>query len=297
MLTARNTFSRILAASATSGEDDGHHRLDRRGVERHRHLERRLVDPAHHLGDRLGVEAAVARVLALGREGQEEVLAAREAARLEARQQLLARGAGIGGRLEHHQLARPQPRRDLVGRLAHVGEVGLAVAAERRRHAHQDRVALGETIERRGGLDPAAPEGLRHALLADVADVRLAALERPGLVRVDVEAGHREAALLEEQRERQPDVAEPDHADPGLPALDPRPELDALLAHTVGDASTPGPRRGRPRPREPPPRPRARDTAAARGSRPRPAPRPAGPRACPPGRRRPAAGAAGSGSG
>jgi hypothetical protein len=227
-----------LAASATSG-DDRHDAVDRRAVERDRHLERARVEPAHDLGDRLRVEAAIAGVLALGREGQEEVAARLEPARLEARQELLARGARVGGRLQHHQLPGPQPLRDLVGRLAHVREVGLAVTAERRRHAHEDGVALGEAVERRRRLDPAPPEGLGHALLADVADVRLAALECPRLVRIQVEAGHGEPALLEKQREREPHVPEPDHPDPGLLARDP-PRAPALVLISFRDASIPG---------------------------------------------------------
>jgi hypothetical protein len=221
MLTARNTFSRIFAASATSGD------------ERHRGVERLGVDSADHLGDRLRVEVAVARVLALGREGQEEVAAAPEAARLEARQELLARRPRIGGRLEHHQLARAQALRDLVSRVPHVGEVGLAVRAERRRHAHHDRVALRQAVEGGGRLDAPALERLRDTLLADVADVRLTARERLFLPGVDVEADHREAALLEQQRERQPHVPEPDHPDPRLLVRDLRRELHVLVIHSV----------------------------------------------------------------
>ena len=66
--------------------------------------------PPTTLGMVCVLKLRVAGILALGREGEEEVAAALQPARLEARQQLLARRARVGGRLEHHQLARAQPR-------------------------------------------------------------------------------------------------------------------------------------------------------------------------------------------
>ena len=81
MFTARKMFSRSFAASATSGLDTGTTFADRGAVEGDRDLLRGLVDPAHDLRDVLGVEALVAGVLALGREGEEEVAPALEALR------------------------------------------------------------------------------------------------------------------------------------------------------------------------------------------------------------------------
>ena len=78
MFTARKMFSRIFAASATSGEETGTTASIAVAVERHRDLERGRVHPADDLGDGLGVEGLVAGVLALGREGEEEVLPALE---------------------------------------------------------------------------------------------------------------------------------------------------------------------------------------------------------------------------
>ena len=105
------------------------------------------------------MEAPVARVLALGREGEEEVLPALEPAGLEARQELLAGRARVGGGLEHDQLPGPQAAGDLLGGRADVGEVGLAVPPERGGDADDDGVALAEAVEVGGGLDAAAREG------------------------------------------------------------------------------------------------------------------------------------------
>src|SRR5512143_1183618 len=66
-----------------------------------------------------------------------------------------------------------------------VGEVGLAVTPQRRGDAHEDGVALRQALEVGGRHDPPAREGLRHAVLADVADVGLAPLQGLDLGRVD----------------------------------------------------------------------------------------------------------------
>ena len=129
----------------------------------------------------------------------------------------------------------------------------------------------------------------RHALRADVADVGLAAREGLGLLR-----GRRRSPstgkprLLEEERERQADVAEPDDADAGLACSAIRDQEPAAACSLirVGDASTPGRAAAGPRrDRRAAARllvARARGRAAATGSRPRPAPRPAGRRGLPP---------------
>ena len=72
--------------------------------------------------------------------------------------------------------------------------------------------ALGEAVEVRGGPDAVAGEGIGHTVRADMLDVGLAAVQRLGLLRVDVEADNGEARFLEEEGEREADVAEPDDA-------------------------------------------------------------------------------------
>ena len=110
--------------------------------------------------------------------------------------------------------------------------------AERGRHADDDGVALGEAGEVGRRLDPAVAERLRDPLLADVADVGLAPPQRLGLPRVDVEADDAEARLLEEEGERQADVAEADDADPRGAVGDLLQEVIAVFVHAVWDAST-----------------------------------------------------------
>ena len=102
--------------------------------------------------------------------------------------------------------------------------------AERSRNADDDRVALAEAGEVGGGDDVAtAGECLRDSLRADVADIRLAARQRRGLRFIDVEADDRKTRFLEEQHERQADVAEADDADACGAVGDPRKQTIALF--------------------------------------------------------------------
>ena len=119
-----------------------------------------------------------------------------------------------------------QTRRDLAGGVEHVGEVGLPVLPERRGHADEHGIALGQTVEVGGGSEADAAgrvdpgPGCGHALRPDVADVALAALEAGDLLGVDVEAEHAEPGLHEHQRQRQSHVALADHAHDGGAVLD-----------------------------------------------------------------------------
>jgi len=171
----------------------------------------------------LGIVAvAKAGILALRREGEEEVAPAGQAGGLEDRLEHLGGGAGIGGRFEHDQLARAQPRGDRAGGGLDIGQVGLAVAGERGRHADQERVGLGQAGEVGGGGQPSLRHRRRDLRARDVLDVALAAVEPRHIGRVDVEAEHGEAGPRGGQRQRQPDIAQPDDANPRLPRLKPR---------------------------------------------------------------------------
>jgi hypothetical protein len=202
------------------GAGDRHDPVHRRAVERDRRVQRRLIDAPHHLGDVLGAEVLVAGVLALGREGEKVVDAALEAAGVETGQELLARGAGVGRRLEDDELSLAQVRGDRLRTDADVLEVGLAMDAERRGDADQDGIAFGQAGMVRRGFGAAAAEGAGDALRTDVADVRLAAPERVDLLLVDVEADDPEPLFREEQDQRQADIAEADDPDGGVAVLD-----------------------------------------------------------------------------
>jgi hypothetical protein len=96
----------------------------------------------------------VARVHALGGEGEVEVAAGDETGLLEDRQDALARGAGIGGGLQDDQLAGLQDVGDDLRGAEQRPEVGLAIGRQRRRDADDDRVAGAETGGAGRGLDP-----------------------------------------------------------------------------------------------------------------------------------------------
>ena len=125
---------------AIQGDVEAH----RRAVERGGHLLRGGVESSHDLRDVLGVEAPVAGVLALGGEGEVDVLADPEARSLEHRCQHLARRTRPGRGLEHHQRLGPEVGQRRLGRREDVAEVRLAVLAERCGHADELGLALGQ---------------------------------------------------------------------------------------------------------------------------------------------------------
>ena len=184
-------------------------------VEGHRQLGGRGVHPAHQLRRALRVEVLAAWVLAFRGEGEEEVAATFQAARLEDGPELLVGGARVGGGLEEDQLPWAQALRDLAPGGVDVRVVRLAVRPERRGHADGDGVAVAQAVEVGGGVVPAALHRRGDPLGSDVLDEGLALAERLDLAGVDVEAGDLEAGLVEEQGEGQADVALADDADPG----------------------------------------------------------------------------------
>src|SRR3954452_6199671 len=90
-------------------------------------------------------------------------------------------------------------------------EVRLAIARQRRRDAHEDRLRLMQLDEAVG--ERAALEHRADALRRDVLDVRATLAQRGDLALVDVDADDVEPALGEADRQRQSDVAESDDSD------------------------------------------------------------------------------------
>jgi hypothetical protein len=76
-----------------------------------------------------------------------EVLADRQAASFQDRQDALARRARVCRRLEHHELACAEALRDVAGGALDVREVGLALLGKRRRHGDEDRVGVAQLVE------------------------------------------------------------------------------------------------------------------------------------------------------
>ena len=193
-----------------------HHLGDGAGVERAGHLGALARESAYHLGNRRGVEARVSRVLALRREGEEEVHARAQPGELfqDGLHHFLG-GAGIGGALEHHQLAGAHVGPDRARGVLDVRHVRLAVRVQRRGHAHDQRVGLGglAEVQRRAQRLLLLPHGAGDALAGDVLDVALAPADGLDLPLIDVEADHRKALLAEGQGQRQAHVTQAADAD------------------------------------------------------------------------------------
>ena len=190
--------------------DAAHHLL----VEGARQGERFGVVGADHLWDGRRLEGFVARVLALGREGEEEVGPGLEAAALEDRLHHIRDGAGIGGRFEHHELAGAEMLGDRLAGLHHVGQVRLAVAVERGRHADDAGVDGADPREIRGRREAAVRDEIAEHLGVEVPDIGDAAGQLLDLAGIDVEAGAVKAIAGEGPRQGQADIAEADDADP-----------------------------------------------------------------------------------
>jgi hypothetical protein len=127
--------------------------------------------------------------------------------------------------------------RDRLGGPDDVSQVGVAVLAERSRDADQHGVALGEPVEVSGAANGRAWRGSRpdaerrgDAVGPDVTDVRLAAMQRVDLRRVDVEADHGKSRLVEHEGEGKADVAHTNDADRRGATLD---SLKEILEHGV----------------------------------------------------------------
>ena len=115
---------------------------------------------------------------------------------------------------------------------------GSRASVERGRHADDDGVGLAEPVEVVGGLEPAARRIGADDVVADVADVALAAGEPVDLGGVGVEAEDGEPPLGEGPGQRQADVAEADDPDERPARLDPRPERGGWSS--AGSASSRG---------------------------------------------------------
>jgi hypothetical protein len=111
--------------------------------------------------------------------------------------------------------------------------VRLAVAAERRRHAEDDRVRLGQVRRVRGRQELRRLGEFAHEVLTEVLQVRLTPLQHVDLLLVDVVADDREAGAEERAQQRQADVAESDDADVRRARADSRFELSAGVVSTM----------------------------------------------------------------
>ena len=123
---------------------------------------------------------------------------------------------GIGGRLEHDQLAGVQVGRNAFERLHDVGQVGILGLAQRRRHTDVGDIhvrelrAVGCRPKMAGFHDPL------ELLLQHVRNVRMSRIDRVDFAAIDVETGHVEAGEREFHCQRESNVAQADDTDSSL---------------------------------------------------------------------------------
>src|SRR5262249_52128556 len=135
---------------------------------------------------------------------------AAQAAFLEDRQDQLFGCAGIGGRLEHHQLALLQVRANRLGRFLDVAQVRLAIFIEGRRHTDEDGIHFPQPLKVRGRSEVPAVDVLLDLGLLDMLDVRPPGIEHPCLFRVGIKPCHSVSGLGETQGQWEPDVSTSD---------------------------------------------------------------------------------------
>jgi hypothetical protein len=152
-----------------------------------------------------------ARVDPLERVGHVEVATGGQPGLLQQRHQALPGGAGIGGGLEHHELAGPQHPCEGGSRRHERPEVGLPVASERRGHCDQHRVGLGQLLVATGGVQVVTRRA--KAVVRHILDLALAPADRGHAPRIGVDACHLVALLGERQGQWQPHIPEAHDAD------------------------------------------------------------------------------------
>ena len=182
---------------------------------------------ADHLGDVVAGDGVVARVFALGREGDVDAglaggarhFEAQRVAGLEHGDHDFVGGAGVGGALEDDQLVLMNVGGDGGDGAGDVAEVGLVVLVERRGDADDDRVHVGDLGVVRGGAEAGFLRFLNGGG-KDAHDVGAAGVELGDLVGGDIEAGYLEALAAEQQGQGQADIAHADDSDAGFTGFD-----------------------------------------------------------------------------
>ena len=189
-----------------------HHALDELPIERFRRCGSARTVASHHLGDARGGEIGIARILPLGRIGDEQCFLRDEPAPLQDRLQYLGGRARIGGGFQHDELTLPQMREQRFGGGDDIGKIGLAVAAERGRHADENGVRFAEPGNVGGGLEAVSAHFLDRSV-RNMPEIRFAGIQLPRFYRIDVIADDAIPRGGERARQRQADIAEADHPD------------------------------------------------------------------------------------
>ena len=189
-----------------------HGRLQHRLVKRGGDIGAFGGDAAHHLGGVLGFIDGVAGVHALRRKGQEKVHAALEAALFQNGAQHFLGGAGVGGGFQNDEHIAVHMGHDAFRGGAHVADIGLLMLVKRRRHGDAHAVARGHGGKVRRGAKHTLLHDLFEVAVHHVADVVVALIDHVHLPGLHVKADHMEAGLGLFHRQREPDIAQSNHA-------------------------------------------------------------------------------------
>ena len=164
MLTLRKMFSSSLTSSAASGEETGTSRSTQIEYSATARSRQAGVRPPTTLGVVRTVKSVRPGSIRSGDIARWKSAPGDQPVALQHRLQHLARGARVGGRLEHDQLAAAQVRADRLGGAGDDRDVRFAVLGERRGHADQDRLGVRDRRVVRGGSDRARPDKPCRAL-------------------------------------------------------------------------------------------------------------------------------------
>src|SRR5690606_1218898 len=168
---------------------------------------------AHHLRHVARVPGLVARIDALGREGQEEIAAGHESLFFEQRPHDFVGRARVRRRLEDDELARPQVLCDRLHGRDDERKIGIARLPQRRRHADVDGVEHGDRRRVGRRRQPARSAEAGDVGIGYVADVGPPGVDGLDLAGVEIDAQRFEPAAGKLDGQRESDVAESDDAD------------------------------------------------------------------------------------
>src|SRR5664280_1784013 len=196
----------------------------------------------NYLGDVVTLNVGTAGIFAFRRKRNIEMIgsgiragSARQASLITSfqdRDQNFFRGTRITNAFLHDELPRLHVRCNAFSRLDDVAHVGLAICIERRRHADNHDILIGDASIVRSGRKAPLTSPLDLGWL-DPDNVGSTIRKRLHLRRIDVEGCDRKALATKKERQRQPDVTHADHT-----TLASRAAIFCIKAFSIATAST-----------------------------------------------------------
>src|SRR5688500_15388087 len=122
----------------------------------------------------------------------------------------------MSGAFQHNELSPAQLLRDRSRGPFDVAQIRIAALVERRRHADDDAVSLGESPHVGGGLERVFGNELRDRRRIDVLDVTLAGFELVDLALVNIESQTAETRGRKRSNQRETDIAKANDTDARL---------------------------------------------------------------------------------